>query len=289
MIVIDEDSLDTGDGQVARRAALSLLDGLAPADRVGLAIIPRLKMNFTLTTDRIANQNALAAWVPGGSRETTSLYWIGIAEAFEIEANDPTTRDKVIARECGTGTGRVAASCGRDVIMEARQLAARLHAKGTQTIDALRNLGRALRQIEGPKTMVLVSGGVLRPESMSAFSVLETELAASQVTLYTLFFEKAANNPSRAGLSPTQAEDDRVEEHGLENVTAAAGGTFLRVIGAAEAFFARVATELSASYLLGIEVTPADRNGRPHRVEVKVKRRGLDVHGRKQYVIPADK
>ena len=63
----------------------------------------------------------------------------------------------------------------------------------------------------------------------------------------------------------------------------------LRVIGTAEPFFARVATELSAAYLVGVEVAAADRDGRPHRVEVKVNRPGLDVHGRKQYVIPADK
>lgn len=288
MIVIDEDSLDTGDGQVARRAAMSLLDGLGPADRVGLAIIPRLKMNFTLTSDRIANERALAAWVPGVYVEPKGVYRIGVAEAFAIEGNDQQVREQVVSRECGA-RGRTDSTCARDVVSEARQLAMRMHARATTTVQALQSLARALRQIDGPKTMVLVSGGVMTPESMSIFTALETDLAASQVTLYTLYFEKVANNPSRAGLSPTQADDDRVEEHGLDNVTAAAGGTFLRVIGPAEAYFARVATELSASYLLGIEVAAADRNGRPHRVEVKVNRRGLDVHGRKQYVIPADK
>jgi hypothetical protein len=42
---------------------------------------------------------------------------------------------------------------------------------------------------------------------------------------------------------------------------------------------------MSGAYLLGIEVAPDDRDGRPHRVEVKVVRTGLEVRARKQYVI----
>jgi choline dehydrogenase-like flavoprotein len=46
-----------------------------------------------------------------------------------------------------------------------------------------------------------------------------------------------------------------------------------------------VAAELSGSYLLGIEVETADRDGKPHRVQVKVNRNDVDVRARKQYVI----
>jgi hypothetical protein len=124
---------------------------------------------------------------------------------------------------------------------------------------------------------------------MSSFAAVEAEFAAAQITLYTLFFEKPEYSAARGRVSPTQGADDRLLEDGLANVTSAAGGTFLRVIGTAEPYFARVATALSASYLLGIEVAPAESDGRPHHVGLKVKRPGLDVHGRKQYVIPADK
>jgi hypothetical protein len=272
----------------ARRAAVSLLDGLNAADRVGVNAIPRLRNNFTLTTDRIENRKALAGWVPGVYREQLGVYWIGVSEAYDIDANDQQIRDKVIARECGAySPGRVYASCARDVVMESRQMASRLRQRGTQTLDSIRTLGRGLRQLPGPKTIVLVSGGILRPESMSSFGDVEAELAAAQITLYTLFFEKSEYSAGRYRQSPTLGEDDRIFEDGLANVTSAAGGTFLRVIGTAETYFERVATELSASYLLGIEVAATDRNGKPHRVDIKVKRSGLDVRGRKQYVIPA--
>lgn len=66
LVAIDEDSLEPGDGQIARRAAMSLLDGLGPADRVGVAFIPRPKGNFTLTSDRSATERQLSASYPLG-------------------------------------------------------------------------------------------------------------------------------------------------------------------------------------------------------------------------------
>ena len=63
----------------------------------------------------------------------------------------------------------------------------------------------------------------------------------------------------------------------------------MEAIGSWGQYFDRIATELSGSYVLGIEVEPSDRNGRPHQVSVKVKRRGVDVRARAQYVIPRDK
>lgn len=287
-IVLDEDTLETEAGMVARRAAVALLDGLSLEDRVGINTVPRLRANFTLTTDRIANRKALLDWVPGGYEEPPGQFWIGASEAFEIEGNDQITRDKVIARECGgQPAGRLANSCAREVVQEARQLAVRLHARGTAVLDALRALGRGLRRLPGPKTLVLVSGGVYTPESNGAFKLVEEELAAAEITLYTLFFEKSEYHAGRYKLSPTIGADDRLMEDGLANVTSAAGGTFLRVVGSAEAPFGQVARALSGSYVLGIDVEAPDRDGKPHRVAITVTRAGVDVHGRKQYVIPA--
>jgi hypothetical protein len=59
----------------------------------------------------------------------------------------------------------------------------------------------------------------------------------------------------------------------------------LPAIGTVESSLDRVATELSGSYLLGIEVTAADRDGRPHSVQVHVNRPGVVVRARQQYVI----
>jgi len=288
-IIIDEDSLELGDGMFAKRAATGFLDQLGPADRIGVNVIPRLRSNFTMTADRAVARRAIANWVPGGQQDMQGPYLVGLSEAFEIERNDQSTMQRVIARECPADTrGRTDTTCAREVIIEARQVALRAHARGTLTLQALQTLGRGLRQINGPKTVILISGGIPTPESMQSYSAIEAEFAAAQITLYTMLFEKMEQSTARGRQSPTLADDDRIEVFGLENVAAATGGVIVRVVGTPEASFERVATELSASYLLGIEVMPADRNGRPHHMQVKVSRPNLDVRGRKQYVIPAD-
>jgi len=43
----------------------------------------------------------------------------------------------------------------------------------------------------------------------------------------------------------------------------------MEAIGTLDQYFDRVAAELSGAYLLGIEVEPGDRDGRPHRVQLR--------------------
>jgi VWFA-related protein len=290
LIVVDEDSLETADALPAKRAITTFIDQLATTDRIGIVTIPRLRANITLSSDRVEVRRAIAAIVPGAFQEQQGTYWIGMAEAFEIARMDQITLQKVAERECTKNRqGVVNPSCARELVTEARQMAARGHLRGQIALDALRTLATGLKQIDGPKTVVLVSGGILPPESTSAYTALHEPLAAAQASLYTLFFEKTPYSGNRAGKSPTILDDDQLEAEGLENVTSAAGGTLLRVIGQVEPYFTRVATELSASYLLGIEVQASDRDGKTHRVEVKVNRPGLEVRARKQYVIQAEK
>jgi hypothetical protein len=97
--------------------------------------------------------------------------------------------------------------------------------------------------------------------------------------------ERSGFGQASTTLPLTATEDEQIERDGIESVTQAAGGTLLPVIGQVETYFDRVATELSGVYLLGIEVTPTDRDGKPHLVNVRVNRNGLSVRGRKQYVI----
>jgi hypothetical protein len=76
-----------------------------------------------------------------------------------------------------------------------------------------------------------------------------------------------------------------LEKAAVENATSAAGGTFIEAVGSVDQHFERVAAELSGSYLLGIDVEERDRDGKPHRVQVEVRRRSVEVRARRQYVI----
>ena len=141
--------------------------------------------------------------------------------------------------------------------------------------------------MRGPKTMLFVSGGMPMPDarSVAPFSKLEQMFAAAQITLYTLYMERSPFGDLRNQVSPSAGFDDMVERDGLENATAVTGGTFMLGIGTIDQYFTRVLTELSGSYLLGVEVAPTDKDGKPHRVEVRSNRSGLEIRSRKQYLI----
>jgi hypothetical protein len=159
--------------------------------------------------------------------------------------------------------------------------------RGERSLYALRDLGLALQKVDGPKTMLLVSGGSPPPDSKSntSYTLIANAFAAAQISLYTLYVEQPEFGQAKYGASPTAAQDHLVEREGVENATSASGGTFMEAVGTWGQYFDRIVSELSGAYLLGIEVESADRNGRPHQVSVKVNRRDVDVRARRQYVI----
>jgi VWFA-related protein len=284
LIVIDEDSMGPVDGLPARQAASAFIDKLAPADRIGVVTIPRVKSQVTFSARRQEARKALDSIVPGRS---VGLYEfnIGLAEAFDAERGFSDVIARVIARECARDYHPL--TCPDRVKVELRQRQLDAHLRGQRSLDALFALGEAMAGVDGPKTVVLISGGMPMPDirGSDAFNRLEAAFAAGQASLYTLYLERSFFGQATKEVSPTQVEDDALERDGIENATSVTGGTLLLGIGTLDQYFDRVVTELSGSYLLGIEVASADRNGRTHQVEVKVTRQGLDVRARKRYLI----
>jgi hypothetical protein len=162
-----------------------------------------------------------------------------------------------------------------------------IHLRGQRTLDSLFDVADSLASMRGPKTMLFVSGGMPMPDarSVAPFGRLEQMFAAAQITLYTLYMERSPFGDLRNQISPTAGFDDMVEREGLENATAVTGGTFMLDIGTIDQYFTRVLTELAGSYLLGVEVAATDKDGKPHRVQVRSSRSGLQIRSRKQYLI----
>ena len=283
LIVVDTDSMDPGYGLLVRREAERFIEGLAPNDRVGVVTIPRMKSEVTLTKARAQAKRALADVITGAARYRSPRYRIGLYEAFEAE-RDPNVLSSILARECPSRD----AWCRQDASREVETVRKESYLRGDRSLRALRNLGFALEKLAGPKTVLLVSGGTPRPDGSPGrwYAPIGDAFAAAEVFLYTMYVEQPEFGQARYGTSPTGAQDRLVELEGLENATSAAGGVLVEAIGAWDQYFDRVLTELAGSYLLGIEVEPADRDGRPHAVSVRVRRDGVAVRARANYVIP---
>jgi VWFA-related protein len=284
LIVIDTDSMEPGDGLLVRKAVKGFLDQLAPDDRVGVATVPWLKSEVELSRLRSGARKLLDSVTTGNERFRSGEFKIGVSEAYEaVLRKDAEVMQRLIRRNCGSRDS----NCPKQVQMETHQVATQEQYRSQRTFDALSDIGTGLRQVPGPKTLVFVTGGLPPPDlyGVAAYTRLASGLAAAQVTLYTLYIEQPEYGQVKYQMSPTPTADQALEQEGAANATAAAGGTFVEVVGTIEPRFSRIAMELSASYLLGVEVDASDRDGRTHYVDVKVNRAHVEVRARKQYVI----
>jgi hypothetical protein len=68
-------------------------------------------------------------------------------------------------------------------------------------------------------------------------------------------------------------------------MTGVTRGDVFRVVSNSDFAFQRLSLELSGYYLLSFEPEAGDRNGRPHDIQVKVRRGGATVRSRRQFTI----
>ena len=74
---------------------------------------------------------------------------------------------------------------------------------------------------------------------------------------------------------------------GLYSVAAVTGGSMFTIVMKADSAFARIDSELSGYYLLGVEADPSQRDGKPHAIKVDVTRGGATVRSRRSLIVSA--
>ncbi len=296
ILVVDRGELGIGAVNAATRAARGFLDQLGPHDEMALFSLPSgPRVDFT--DSRAAIQKALDKMAPAQDR----MPWefdVSITEAVDIVERRPRS-GAIVDRECfqflkmAEYVPTAPENCARRVENEAR-LQVEAHQRSVEDrLRALEALCTALGTIPGPKTLVLASGGFGSEVAGTSRSVnhllrrVATAASAARVNLYSLYFSQRAVDFEAANTqaSYTPGDDRRFRVAGLEALTGLAGGAMLEVVGSADRAFRRVATETSAHYLLGLEPDKDDRDGKPHDIEVKVARKGVEVRARRQFVM----
>jgi hypothetical protein len=209
-------------------------------------------------------------------------------------SSDRSVGAGVIRRECAVDAdarmtslagcpGRVVALV-KALAWEVQQsLDARLKAY-TQAIDAM----RAAPQ---PRVLIVLSGGVPIDGALdggSHIKVLSRAAASAGVHFYALFDEpetvdmRDTSVPSPALRPEFTSRGARQAEAtflfgGLQSVAESVGGTTFRVVGQADRFVARVLSETSAVYRLGIDMPRWPTGDALLPVKVTVKREGVQV------------
>jgi VWFA-related protein len=291
LILVDEPSIDPGLGREATLSAMEFVDRLGPGDRAAFATLPSLPDALEFTSDRVALHRAIDR-VVGRPPELASVVRIEVAEAVLIQAGDDQVLTQVVQRECG-GDSAAVVGCRTMIQNEAKDLVSRSEFNADRTVQALLRVVGTLKDMEGQKTVILVSGGMASRETTNAFARLEEAFATARVRLYALRVRKMPADASQSSGSVRQLRsrpiDTRLGESllslGLERLAQAAGGTVFHVFGSIAGSLGRVTREMSASYRLGVELMPRERDGRPHAISVRVKRPGVEIRTWRKYVV----
>lgn len=301
MLAIDCISFDATASRDVIQSVGEFVRRLKPDDYVGLSAYPN-GAQISPTTDHAAVLRALDTVVGQRDGPGLSQFSLRPTEIIDISrdiavGNGPTL-DRVLERECGQE--EAGPTCRIRLLTEVRNQALYYEGQATASLGMLRTLVSQMREYPGRKTLLLVSGGMIasdtpggRPDLRSQGMQVGRAAAAANTAIYTLYIDPslhdrfAAETRTGLGAADNIGRDRAVLARWLEQFAGAAGGALFEVqVGNAEAALARIQTELSSYYLLGVEPAEEDRDGRIHEVSVKVRQDKVTIRGRRWVMIP---
>ncbi len=152
------------------------------------------------------------------------------------------------------------------------------------SLRALESMLRDLGRLEGPKTMVLFSAGLVN-EDPSLLDEAFRLAAAARTTIHVIAVEREPDSELR-DLPNAQSKmtllDRSFELAGLEIIADRTNGTLSRPVASGDGIFDRLEQELSAWYLVAVERQPGDPD--TQRVEVEIRRRGVTLRSNRNAV-----
>jgi len=298
LLAVDQSNIRRLEGRLALRAAERFLDSLSPSDRAAVVSV-NYAGDIEFTKDRVAAKRKLATLT--GEAVPALIqpdYNLGLAEALLIADGNKARLDVAVRRECGTSLGRVNAdssparaaetAVGRDpcptqLEQEARMTAQQVRTEASLSLSSLMAIIARLGTIDGPKTVALLSEGLVAEPQLVDLTLLGAAAQEARVTIYVLQLEQPLMDITTELMSPTLLEDIQLRESGLARLAGSSRGALFRLAGSDPAPFERILRELSGYYLLAFEATETDRNGKPHRINVSVNRGGATLRAREAF------
>jgi VWFA-related protein len=288
MIVVDQGNISKLGARRPLEAAGKFIDGLSPSDRVGIHVLPGAGPHIDFT----ANHQLVKASLPqvvGESDPIAGLAHIGLGEAFAIDRGDQFVLQEVAARECSGMSGPSLAQCQDNLPSEARMVVAQARERTQSSLFAFRALLDRLAVSPGPKTLLLVSEGLVVDREISELEWVAEHAARAEVSLYVLRLDRNEFDASVARISPTWVQDREIRIRGLETLAGFARGAVFPAAADPSSAFNRLSIELSGYYLLSFEPEATDRDGKRHRIKVQTGRPDLTIRSRQQFTVEPER
>jgi VWFA-related protein len=320
ILAVDVASFGPEDSRNVMNAASSFLQELQANDSVALFAFPvGPRVDATLDHTQViralntivgsrqamhSEYNLTAADVIDVNAELTSTGLRTISPGSTLSILDATANapaiQRIALRECGADVTAANLACVMPIMDEATSLGLSYEAQVTEGMSQIHGLLTALSHQPGRKTVVVISAGMPstdrpggRPDIADLAADIGRNAAEANATIYAIYvashyLQQNAAETRRADKGPVDlARGETVEWQFLDQFAGAAGGTLIRdLVGSGEIAFDRVLRETSAYYLLGVEPTDADRDGRTRELKVKVNAPNVTVRSRSWVALP---
>ena len=295
-LLIDQGSFEGRASRAATMVAQRFLGRLGPSDRVSLTTFPGPGPRVAFTTNHALVRAALDRVV--GSMEPWPFVdpTVTMTEAIAIVQGDANTLLAVVDRECvGRGRGVTLEVCPQRIVEQAPAGVAQVRRRAAMSAYGLSGIIEALGNIDGPKTAILVSAGLIAGERVGDLDTdalvraVARSAAASRVSLHVLHLDNTfldSLSAERGGRAVASFADAHMLRSGLEILAGASGGSMQNVVAGADSAFERIAREISASYVLGVEPARSDADGKAHKIQVRVRRPNIEVRSRTELIAP---
>ncbi len=279
VMAVDRESISLGEGRRVMRAASAFLDTLGPNDKVALVTVPQ-GPGIAFTADHRLVQAELEEIVGTGNEVDffTNEFGLGVIEALEIRRNPA-----LLLQVCANALQTEVAECESNAMLQAQTIASQVGRQATATVSALMGILDWLTEIEGPKSLIWVSEGLVTETGLELGGLVTRAASARASVNVVMIDDEAFSDMSRDRAGLTRTFDRENEELGLYAIAAYTGGGVHRVVqDNARLAFERIERELSGYYLLGVEPLPEDLDGKSHRIDVSVRRGAATVRARRE-------
>jgi VWFA-related protein len=298
VLLIDREHIPVGEGQQMLAAAAQFVDSLAPGDLVALLTSAVNGGTFDFSEARAAVKERMRLAV-GTYRAPFGPWNVGRDEAIQADLHPggaytvvdrlgmpstfPRSLKPVIERECF----RQPDSCPGQVKAQAEEIARDARGRADAALANLGTLIDWLATLDGPKHVVLVTGGpVLTPDNYATIASLGARAARARVTVHALQVRDPGYQARTDQMRAAPAEIDQSQSAAFALAGTTGGLALTPVTG--EIGFSRLGRELSAGYVLAFETEPADRDGKEHKIAVQVRERGFGTSLRARRTFRAD-
>lgn len=291
MLAVDVGEIRAGEGRLAMQQIAQFVDALPSEDLVGLVVLPYGTPRVELTTDRKILRDTLAKTVGASDQYKSCEPTLG--EAASLSTGDRSALETYFLRvyrlHCIRDSAFPTGARARDFrgipgfSLNASLASRRMETRST--VDTLGALSDRMARLEGQKTIVLVSEGLYTDrDTRLDIARFGERAAAARVRLYALHLDTPVAEAAYTVPADTHNLDDHLGFDGMAEVAAITGGSALRVVARATEMLNRVDREASGYYLISVETDPAERDGTPVDMKVRLKTKGLEVLTRPAFV-----